>query len=279
MAEASTESISAPTSPPQETPLRDAKQQLAASASDNSNNNKEEMESLTPSGTIAVVTPWLSMLVWPLIVSLPLLLSSGWSPISYQDVFPAEWYDFDPTSAATSKPKPLGLVLGIIAVVVGQISVISFFYLYKFGYLSSHPGEEPTLVQRSRTSAPYDFKDAAAAHVFQPEGFVLLGIYLAATWMFHLMPNSYYSFEGSIQWRETFLCLFLQDGFQFTMVSMYHAYSSKGCIDSILPFFHTNLHLLSLTWIQTASIGTFSVALPVQTQSQASSSIHQPHHV
>jgi hypothetical protein len=216
MAEASAESIPAPTTPPPQETQREDEQQPAASAS-----TTEKMESLTESNIRAVVTPWLSAFVWPLIVSLPLVLSSSWSPISYKDVFPAEWYDIDidTSTSAVFKPKPLGLILGIIAVIIGQNAVITFFYLYKFGHLSSTPGQEPTLVQRSKAFAPYQFKDAVASHLFQPEGFVLLGVYLATTWMFHLMPNSYYSFDGSIQWRETFLCLVLQDGFQFTMVS------------------------------------------------------------
>jgi hypothetical protein len=212
MAEATAESVPAPTTPsPQET-QREGGKLLAACES-----STEAMEPFTKTDIRAVVTPWLSMFVWPLIVSLPLVLSSSWSPISYKDVFPAEWYDID-TSAAF-KPKPLGLILGIVAVVIGQKAVITFFYLFKFGHLSATPGQEPTLVQRSKAFAPYQFKDAVASHLFQPEGFVLLGVYLATTWMFHLMPNSYYSFDGSIQWRETFLCLVLQDGFQFTMVS------------------------------------------------------------
>lgn len=168
-----------------------------------------------------ITSPFLAMLVWPLIVSLPLVLSSSWSPISYRDVFPAEWYDYDPADVAV-RPKPLGLILGLIAVVIGQFFVVAFFYLYKFGYLSF--GVEPKFIQR-KEFAPYHFSEALASHLFQPEGFVLLGIYLVSTWMFHLMPNSYYSFEGSIQWRETFLCLVLQDGFQYTMHRLEHAFS------------------------------------------------------
>ena len=163
--------------------------------------------------------PWLGMLVWPLIVSLPLLLSSPLSPTSYRDIFPVDWYDYDP--AGTDRPKPLGLVLGITAVVIGQNFVVAFFYLYKYGYLSF--GAEPTRIQKKNDN--YVFSEALVAHLFQPEGFVLLGVYLSSTWMFHLMPNSYYSFEGSIQWRETFLCLVLQDGFQYTMHRLEHALS------------------------------------------------------
>lgn len=169
---------------------------------------------------VSVSIPFLGMFVWPLIVLLPLVLSSSWSPISYEDVFPKNWYEYDPTGLG--RPKPLGLLLGITSVVIGQSFVILYFYLYKNGVFSF--GVEPTLIQR-RQLPSYKFSDALASHLFQPEGFVLLGVYLSSTWMFHLMPNSYYSFEGSIQWRETFLCLVLQDGFQYTMHRLEHALS------------------------------------------------------
>ncbi|CAB9522095.1 kelch-like [Seminavis robusta] len=181
-------------------------------------NNREE--------AVKMIIPWLGMLVWPLIVSLPLLLSSSWSPISYQDLFPAEWYEYNPMNPS-ERPKPLGLFLGFVAVAIGNAFVIGFAYLYKFGYLSAVRGQEPPLIQRRLLANDYEFMEAVKAHLFQPEGFVLLGIYLASMWMFKLMPNSYYSFEGGIQWRETFLCLVLQDGFQFIMHRLEHALSPR----------------------------------------------------
>lgn len=54
-------------------------------------------------------------------------------------------------------------------------------------------------------------------HLSQPEGFVLLGTYLCGTWMFNLMPASYYSFEGSIDWKAVFAQLLLQDAVQCCM--------------------------------------------------------------
>ena len=173
-----------------------------------------------PLNLASMLMPWLGMFVWPLIVSLPLLLSSCYSPVSYKDLFPADWYEYD--AAGNDRPKSLGLFLGISAVVIGQTFVVVFFYFYRFGYLAF--GVPPTPVQK-RALGEYDFVQALRSHFFQPEGFVLLGVYLASTWMLHLMPNSYYSFEGSIQWRETFLCLVLQDGFKYTMHRLEHAFS------------------------------------------------------
>ena len=59
-------------------------------------------------------------------------------------------------------------------------------------------------------------------HLSQPEGFVLLGAYLVGTWMMRLMPPSYYSFEGGIDWTAVALQLVLQDGIQFAMHLLEH---------------------------------------------------------
>jgi sterol desaturase/sphingolipid hydroxylase (fatty acid hydroxylase superfamily) len=161
---------------------------------------------------------WSSILVWPFIVTIPLVLSSPYSPTSYQDIIPEAWYVYD----CTSTPKPLGLLLGILAVLVGQIAVWIFFYTFKYGLL----GREPISIQSSG-ARPYDFWEGLQTHVSQPEGFVLLVGYLAITWMLHLMPASYYSFQGTIQWDKAFTCLVIQDGIQYVMHLLEHVVSPK----------------------------------------------------
>jgi hypothetical protein len=65
-------------------------------------------------------------------------------------------------------------------------------------------------------SAPkYDFTAEMMSHLSQPEGFVLLGAYLAGTWMCALMPESYYSFGGGIDWVRVAACLLVQDCVQY----------------------------------------------------------------
>jgi alternative squalene epoxidase len=59
--------------------------------------------------------------------------------------------------------------------------------------------------------------EGLTTHLAQPEGFVMLGGYLAATWMFGLMPASYYSFSGGIKWRDVACQLLLQDLIQYLM--------------------------------------------------------------
>lgn len=158
---------------------------------------------------------WSVVLVWPSMLALPLALTCTFSPLHYTRIFRPEWYEYD------GRPKPLGLSLGIAAVAAGQLFVIIFFYLYKFGYLGGVP-----LSIQNKGSREYQFMDGVKTHISQPEGFVLLGGYLAATWMLNLMPASYYSFEGIIQWKETALCLIIQDGIQYAMHRLEHDLSA-----------------------------------------------------
>ena len=163
--------------------------------------------------------PWTGALVWPLLLAVPLVLSSHLSFTSYKEVFPSEWYEYDP---ATDKPKPLGLTLGVLAVAVGQVFVLAFFYLYRHRYLTR--GVEPMPIQ-ARGARPYEFAEGVQTHLSQPEGFVLLVAYLSVTWVLDLMPKSYYSFEGSIQWGNLFACLVTQDGIQYGMHMLEHRLS------------------------------------------------------
>jgi sterol desaturase/sphingolipid hydroxylase (fatty acid hydroxylase superfamily) len=166
------------------------------------------------------ILPWASAIVWPIILAMPLFMTSSYSPSSYQQLFPLDWYEFDPVK---DSPKPLGLTLGILAVVVGQIFVWIVFFAFKYGYLS---GNEPTSVQ-TKGARPYEFLEGLLTHISQPEGFVLLGGYLIGTWMLHLMPNSYYSFKGGIQWPQLFACLVIQDTIQYVMHRLEHDFHPK----------------------------------------------------
>jgi alternative squalene epoxidase len=166
-----------------------------------------------------IVLTWTGALVWPCMLTLPLLLTCSESlPCHYSRIFRREWYSYDGI-----KPKPLGLCLGILAVAIGQVFVWIFFFLYKYGYLSL--GQEPISVQR-KGSPEYTFLEGLQTHVSQPEGFGLLAGYLAVTWMLNLMPASYYSFEGGIQWKELAMCLVIQDGIQYVMHRLEHDVSA-----------------------------------------------------
>ena len=157
----------------------------------------------------------LTACLWSAIITVPLLLTSN---DIYKQIFPSEWYDSSPRDSWNNPvyPSPLGLSLGILAVVVGQIFVLLYFWARRSGFLG-----KTTSVQKN--GAPvYDFNEGLLTHLAQPEGFVMLGTYLIGTWMFGLMPASYYSFKGGINWFHVVLQLLLQDGIQYLMHLVEH---------------------------------------------------------
>lgn len=165
--------------------------------------------------------PWVSAIVWPFMLALPLAMTTPGSPLLYSEIFPAQWYEYDPITDK-GLPKPLGLSLGLLAVAIGQLLVLCVFFCFKFGYFSF--GREPLSIQ-TKGARPYDFIEGVLTHLAQPEGFILLGSYLAGTWMFKLMPASYYSFEGGIEWSKAFICIVVQDGIQYVMHRLEHSVS------------------------------------------------------
>lgn len=68
---------------------------------------------------------------------------------------------------------------------------------------------KPTPIQVAG-ARPYDFTEALRSHVSEPGGFALLVAYLCGTWMFNLMPASYYSFEGGVQPMKVLAQLLIQ---------------------------------------------------------------------
>jgi hypothetical protein len=88
------------------------------------------------------------------------------------------------------------LLTGLFAVAVGQVLVIAYHY---FHLRTSSPRIQKSVLP------PSSFWVDAAGHLSQPEGFILLGSYLAGTWMFRIMPESYYSSEGGVNLWHVFL--------------------------------------------------------------------------
>ena len=162
----------------------------------------------------------LTACLWSSIIAVPLVLTTN---DLYKDVFPASWYDQSSRDVwnSSSYPSPLGLSLGILAVVVGQIFVLIYFWARRAGNLGT-----VTSIQKNEVPA-YDFAKELVLHLSQPEGFVMLGGYLIGTWMFGLMPASYYSFSGGINWSHVALQLLAQDGFQFLMHFMEHKLDAR----------------------------------------------------
>jgi len=167
------------------------------------------------------IFPWVGIAVWPLMLTLPVLLTSRRTSLFYENNFPSSWYEYEHSSG--DRPKVLGLILGITAVAVGQIFVLTYFYIHRNGLLLLGRKQPPSI--QVKGAPEYDFFDGVRVHLSQPEGFVLLGLYLSGTWMFRLIPSSYYSFHGGIQWCNVALCLVLQDFIQYLMHCVEHVAS------------------------------------------------------
>eukprot|EP00959_Pyramimonas_sp_CCMP1952_P253956 5305532-Pyramimonas_sp.AAC.2 len=115
----------------------------------------------------------------------------------------------DGAGTASSWPSPVGLSLGILSVIIGQIVVICYMYAMRArGCL------KPVQLAGAQQ---YRFREALATHVSEVGGLLLLGFYLCATWMFNLMPASYYSFEGGVQPLMVLMQLISQDFIQTFM--------------------------------------------------------------
>lgn len=160
----------------------------------------------------------ITLILWPLIISVPLVLTYN---NLYQSIFPSSWYDTEAVDYWTKSywPSPLGLSLGILAVIVGQVITLVYFVNWKRGKLTElHP------IQKEGPPN-YDMWEAMQVHLCQPEGFVMLGGYLSLTWMFGLMPASYYSFSGGISVKHVLLQLLVQDTIQATVHWLEHVAS------------------------------------------------------
>jgi len=152
---------------------------------------------------------------------LPLVLNSN-TFMHYTKVFQEDWYLVGDDN--DDERKPLGLCLGILAVFVGHVFVVAYHYfVLKFQHWSG--GE---LVSIQKEGAPnYYYLEELIGHLSQPEGFALLSMYLSGTWMYNLMPASYYSFEGGIDLGKVALCLICQDGVQYVMHRLEHVVSPE----------------------------------------------------
>ena len=153
-----------------------------------------------------------TLVLWPLIVSVPLMLQH-----TYANIFQSGWYAYQ------QKPKPLGLCLGLLAVAVGQTFVLCYQYVR---WTKSKYAGKLVPVQPNEYRL-YDYAEAAQEHLSQPEGFAVIGCYLTCTWMLHLMPSSYYSFEGGVAWSKVAACLLIQDFLQYVMHRAEHKVSKS----------------------------------------------------
>ena len=181
--------------------------------------------------------PWIGITVWPAMLALPLFFNTHrWN---YSKIFPRSWYamqgqhwlNYDLEeggvwpwgTAMYEKPMrhPLGLILGVSAVAIGHVFVLIYFRLHQQQILGK------TTPIQSRGTPEYVYLDALMNHLSQPGGFLMLGLYLTVTWVFDLLPDSYYSFDGGINYKNVLLCLICQDAVQFLMHLLEHVAHPK----------------------------------------------------
>eukprot|EP01061_Rhynchopus_euleeides_P019709 TRINITY_DN32331_c0_g1_i1.p1 TRINITY_DN32331_c0_g1~~TRINITY_DN32331_c0_g1_i1.p1 ORF type:complete len:313 (+),score=103.78 TRINITY_DN32331_c0_g1_i1:52-990(+) len=115
--------------------------------------------------------------------------------------------------------KPLGLCLGLTSVAVSQAVAIAYQGV-RFRQRETLQDKE---IQKGK-SQKYDFWEGAVTHLSQPEGFVVLGGYLTASWMLDAMQSSYYSFEGGICWKTVAAQLLVQDAVQTVLHLIEHRF-------------------------------------------------------
>eukprot|EP00985_Skeletonema_marinoi_P023470 scaffold15698_cov154-Skeletonema_marinoi.AAC.6 len=181
--------------------------------------------------------PWLGLSVWPCMLALPLFLNT--QKFHYSTTFPRGWWtlrgehwldksleeggiwEYGTEMYGKTLRHPLGLSLGISAVAVGHVFLLIYFRLHQQQYLG-----KTTSIQ-SRGAVQYVYADALKNHLCQPGGFLLLGLYLTITWVFDLLPHSYYSFSGGIQYKQVAMCLVCQDFVQFLMHKVEHVAHPK----------------------------------------------------
>ena len=170
----------------------------------------------------SAISSALSFLIWPSLAAVPLVLTSN---NRYVDIFPGHLFDVAPTDywhhPERLWPSPVGLSLGLFAVVVGQVFTLVYFYYKRNASL----GNNGLAIQKEGARV-YDWWEGISTHLAQPEGFVMLGGYLIFSWMLGLMPATYYSFTGGINWKHVLMQLLIQDFIQFLMHGVEHVIKS-----------------------------------------------------
>jgi len=146
--------------------------------------------------------------------------NSSWAEVSGARSCPGELQRWG------SWPNPIGLTLGILAALAGQILVI----VYHYARLRWCCTRRVQLAPR-----PYDFWEGVQSHLANPGGIVMMVIYLCASWMFDVMPCSYYSFEGGVRWWMVAAQTCSQDLLMFLL----HYFEHKGPLG---PEFYQRSH-------------------------------------
>lgn len=121
----------------------------------------------------------------------------------------SEWFqNFD-------YPSPVGLSYGIAGVAAGQVLVLTYYYI-----MCSVGGQQKVQVKEPKTA----FWKDVQKHFSGVEAFVMLLAYLCITWMFRLMPDSYYNMKAPVNWVHVFLQFAVVDFFTYVNHFMEHKF-------------------------------------------------------
>ena len=77
--------------------------------------------------------------------------------------------------------------------------------------------------------------EGMSSHLANPGGIIMMVAYLCASWMFDMLPCSYYSFEGGVRWWMVFAQVCSQDLLMFLL----HYFEHKGPLG---PEFYKRSH-------------------------------------
>lgn len=121
----------------------------------------------------------------------------------------------------------IGLMYGLGSVFLSQIFIILYFYIYIISGFAEKNRIQNKIIK-------YDFKNEALSHLFHIEGLLLLGFYLSFTWIFNLMPSTYYQ-NNSVNWFHVLQQSLLVDFLQ----TIIHIFEHKS------HFIHKNIYIIS----------------------------------
>lgn len=107
-------------------------------------------------------------------------------------------------------PSPVGLFSGFAGVIIGQVLILLYHY-YQRTY------GKVLYIQKEEKPRDVPFLQGALGHVGRLEGFVMLGSYLSLTWMFKIMPDSYYQWEGGVSLMHLAMQILINDTMQTLM--------------------------------------------------------------
>jgi len=108
-------------------------------------------------------------------------------------------------------PNPDGLLCGLAGAGIGQICCVAYQYLRRQVLLKS---SSKKLIQLRKLEYSRSFVQDVLAHMQRVELFLLVP-YLSLTWMFSLMPESYYDIESPCNFFHVLVQLLVVDFFTY----------------------------------------------------------------